>query len=85
MPFNKVFFEDLELTWRNFTKEQRGPENLVSIFLKWDPVDAPNLQSNKLSSWLCYRPQRSSGKVMFSQASVTLFTGADVLGGGHAW
>ena len=31
---------------------------------------------------LCYyRPQRSYDKVMFSQASVILFTG----GGGHAW
>ena len=30
-------------------------------------------------SWNCYRPQRSCGKVMFSQASVILFTGG---GGG---
>ena len=30
-------------------------------------------------SWNCYRPQRSCGKVMFSQASVILFTG----GGGR--
>ena len=29
----------------------------------------------------CYRPQRSCGKVMSSQASVILFTG----GGGRAW
>ena len=33
-----------------------------------------------------YRPQPSCGKVMFSQASVILFTGGGVHGGGgHAW
>ena len=29
-------------------------------------------------SWNCYRPQRSCGKVMFSQASVILFRGGGV-------
>ena len=32
-----------------------------------------------------YSPQRSCGKVMFSQASVILFTGGDVCVGGCAW
>ena len=40
--------------------------------------------------YLYYRPQRSCGKVMFSQASVILFTGgcgrgACVAGVGNAW
>ena len=59
-----------------------GPEWITVYYVK--PLHC-NLCGNLNRSYI-YRPQRSCGKVMFSQVFVILFTGVGhVGGGGHSW
>ena len=57
-----------------------GTQPIIECFNQSEGVQITSVNvPASYNTTYCYRPQRSSGKVIFSQASVILFTGGGCL------